>query len=338
MKLRIITLIAIAGMFSVSQAANSNAGSTAYSFLKIGVGAKSQAMAGAYVGLADDITSLHSNPAGLVAPVYDLRTPSDFYYEGESDYEQIPLKQIEFKQNRFIATYISYLVDFQSGFLGYARKLNDRSSLGISLQYLDYGSFDRLDESGVPLGTFSSYDMALGVTFAKRINRELSLGITGKFILEKIDSLSSDAMALDIGALYRFDDGRTSLGVAIRNFGSQLNGMTDSHKDNLPFLADVGMSHSLRGLPLTIDADLSIPADNNVFFAIGGQFEAFDPFFLRVGWTSMGQDYKTGANNDSFGGFAGGFGYKYQDYAIDYSYSSYADIGNVHRVSFSVEF
>lgn len=338
MKIRLITLMAIVSMFAAANAGDSNAGKSAYSFLKIGVGAKAQAMGGAYVALSDDITSLHSNPAGLTATVYNFKLPKDYYYEEDSEDAEVEAKQIEFRQNRFMATYISYLVDFQSGFLGYARKLNDLSSFGISLQYEDYGSFDRLNSAGENLGTFGAYDMALGLTYSKRFTKELSLGITGKFIMEKIDSLSSDAMALDVGGLYRFDDGRTSVGFAVRNFGSQLSGMTDAHKDALPFLADVGMSHSLRGMPLTVDADLTIPTDNNVYFSIGGQFEAFDPFFIRVGWSSIGQDYKTGADNDVFGGFAGGFGYHYQDYAIDYAYSSYADVGNVHRISFSAGF
>jgi hypothetical protein len=46
---------------------------SAYSFLKIGVSAKAQAMGGAYAGLADDIGGLYYNPAGLTAPSYILQ-------------------------------------------------------------------------------------------------------------------------------------------------------------------------------------------------------------------------------------------------------------------------
>ena len=41
------------------------AGSTAAQFLKIGAGARSIAMGGAYAAIADDILSIYWNPAGL---------------------------------------------------------------------------------------------------------------------------------------------------------------------------------------------------------------------------------------------------------------------------------
>ena len=124
----------------------------------------------------------------------------------------------------------------------------------------------------------------------------------------------------------------------MKNLGSQLKGFTKSHKDPLPFMMDIGLSHSLRGMPLTVNTDLTIPTDNDVFFALGAQWESFRPFFIRLGWTSRGEEYKTGSDKDKFGGFAGGFGYHYNDYYIDYSYSSFADLGNVHRFSVSMEF
>jgi hypothetical protein len=330
---------------TVSWAATSNTGKNAYAFLKIGIGAKAEAMAGAYVALADDISSLYNNPAGLAAPVYDIRSSQDFYYEeyegeGEIDEEEtaVSAKPVQFKQNRFFATYINYILDLQAGYIGYARQLNETSVLGGSIQYQDYGTLDRYNSLAEYGGTFGASDIALGVTYSKRATREITVGITGKFIIEGIDSLTSDGMAVDVGGLYRFRDGRTSLGAAVKNLGFQLKGLTKSHRDPLPLLFDVGLSHSLRGLPFTFNADLTVPSDNDVYISIGGQWEAFRPLYLRLGWTSKGKDYKTGSDKDKYGGLAGGFGYHYGDYYIDYAYSSFADIGNVHRLSIGVEF
>lgn len=339
MKITAIIILAISIISSIAIAGNSNTGRSAYSFLKIGMSAKEEAMAGAFVGLADDVSSINNNPAGLSASVYDLRGPKDYFAESEDTYElETETRIVENKPNRFFATYINYLLDFQSGYLGYVRTLNESSSLGVSFQYQDYGSFDKLDSFGEPTGTFGAYDIALGISYSKRLSPEFSLGITGKFILAKIDSLTSDGMAADLGALYRFDGGRTSLGLAVKNLGTQLKGYTKSHKDPLPLMFDFGLSHSLRGMPMTINTDITIPTDNDVFFALGGQWESFKPFFVRVGWSSRGQDYKTGSDKDKFGGFAAGFGYRFQDYNIDYSYSSFADIGNVHRISLGADF
>ena len=128
------------------------------------------------------------------------------------------------------------------------------------------------------------------------------------------------------------------MGLAVMNLGVQLKGLTKSHKDPLPLLIDAGLSHKLKGVPLTVNADVTYPTDNNVFFAIGVQWESFRPFFLRAGWSSASKNYKTNSDKDKYGGLAGGFGYHYQDYGLDYSYSSYADLGNVHRITLGVDF
>lgn len=341
--MRIITAIAIILMINIAAWAGSDdVGTTAYPFLKVGVSAKSQAMAGAFVGLADDLSSLHCNPAGLTAPVYKFSVYDD-YYDDEDDYSdkfasKDYIESRMAKPNKFIATYMDYLLDFQTGYLGYVRNLSELSSFGVSLQYQDYGTFERRASDNSPNGTFSAYDMAFGLTYSKRLNRELSLGATAKFIIEKIDSSSSDAMALDLGGLYRFGGGRTSLGLAAKNIGTQLKGFTKAHKDPLPVMIDFGFSHSLKGMPLIINGDITYPFDNDPFFALGAQLESFRTFFLRLGWSSAGLDYKTGSDKDIFGGFAAGFGYQIEDYMLDYAYSSYADIGNVHRITIAAGF
>jgi hypothetical protein len=337
-----VSIVLVLAMATVSLGANANAGKNAYTFLKVGVGAKAQAMAGAFAGLADDISSLYYNPAGLTAPIYIFHkakassSESSEYAEGEEPTATMEIKPTS--RNRFVATYLNYILDFQSGYLGYVRSLDDKTAAGISINYQGYGSFKRLDSQGNDDGNFSAYDMALGLTYSKKLASNIFVGGTGKLIIEKIDSYSSDALGLDLGILYHLADGRTGLGLTVTNLGFQLKGLTKAHKDPLPLTIDGGFSHHLKGLPLTVTADIVVPTDNKAFFALGGQFESLRPFLLRVGWSSAGQDYKTGSSKDGRAGFAGGFGYQYQGYIFDYSYSSYADLGNVHRLTFNADF
>jgi hypothetical protein len=335
MKVKSILIIAVVSLIAQLlfvqnvSAINSKAGTSAYTFLKIGTGAKSQALGGAFVGLADDETALYYNPAGLTADaesfeLYDdlLDTPG-----------QKPV------QNRFTASYINYLLDFQYGFIGYVRNLDDRASAGLSIAYQNYGTFNRLDAVGDKIGTFGASDMAIGLTYSKRIRSDLSLGGTGKFIYEKIDTYSSDGLAVDVGLMYLVsDDGSTRLGFALTNFGAQLSGLTETHKDPLPTKAAVGLSHRLRGLPIVFTTEIGKPFDNEFYLSLGTEIVSLSPFFLRIGWTSTGRDYKSGSDSDTLAGFAGGFGYGYKEYTIDYSYSSYADLGSVHRVSLGAGF
>lgn len=292
-----------------AEGTNSKVGTTSYGFLKVDVSARSTAMGGAFVGLSDDEAALYFNPAGLI--------------------------QIETK--RFFTTYNNYITDIQSGFLGYVHPYSEDLRLGGSISYFNYGSFTKTDDQGANLGTFGASDFALAVSLAKAINTQFSLGATGKFIYEKIEGYSSDALALDLGILYISRDNRTRIGGVGQNIGVQLKGHTESHKDPLPTSIKLGISHNMRELPLTVAADAVKPFDNDIFFNLGGEFTALTPLSLRLGWSSFGKNFKTDSDKDNWAGFAAGFGVTWKVYRFDYAYSSYADLGGVHKISVSGE-
>lgn len=310
-----------------AEAIDSRAGTSAYTFLKIGTGAKAQALGSAFVGLADDETALYYNPAGLTAK----SEGGELYDDLLDKPKKKPIK------NRFAATYMNYLLDFQYGFVGYVRDLDEQTSAGISISYQNYGTFNRLDAAGDKIGTFGASDMAIGLTYSRRIRPGWSLGASGRIIYEKIDSYSSNGLAFDVGAMHTEGTG-TRFGLAITNFGAQLSGLTSTHKDPLPTKAALGLSHRLRGLPFVFSGELGKPFDGDFYLAMGLQVVSLEPFFLRVGWTTAGKDYRVGTDRDPLAGFAGGFGYSYLDYRLDYSYSSYADLGSVHRITLGAGF
>jgi hypothetical protein len=325
----IFGLVVLTTLATSAQAINSKAGTAAYTFLKIGIGAKSQAMGGAFVGLADDATALYYNPAGLTS------------LSGEAlVFDELLDKPLNpTPKNRFTASYLNYLVDFQYGFLGYTRQLDSASAIGASISYQNYGSFTRLDRDGTELGTFGASDFAFGLTYSKRFAPRFSAGVTGKFISEKVDTYSSNGMAVDLGLMYLVTpDASTRAGLAITNLGAQLKGLSETHKDKLPTKIAAGISHHLKGLPLLFAGELGKPFDNDFYGALGVELVSLKPFFLRLGWNSQAKDYKVGAGNDTMAGFSGGFGVAYKMYQIDYSYSSYADVGSVHRISVEAGF
>ena len=83
---------------------HSDAGTSAFPFLKINIGARAIAMGGAATGLADDESALYYNPAGIVS----------------------------FEEKRWIGGYHNYFVDMQSGFVGMIFPLNDKSSMAYA--------------------------------------------------------------------------------------------------------------------------------------------------------------------------------------------------------------
>ncbi len=292
---------------SISWGVNSKVGTTAYSFLKIDPSARSTGMGGAFVGLSNDESALYFNPAGLI--------------------------QTEGK--RFFTTYNNYISDIQSGFLGYVHPYSENLRFGISICYFNYGSMIKTDALGTNLGTFGASDFAFALSLTRKVTPNFSLGGTGKFIYEKIEVYSSDALALDLGAFYISKDSRTCIGGVGQNLGIQLKGTTKSHKDQLPASVKLGISHQLKELPLIFAADVAKPFDNDVFFNLGGEFIALKPLYLRAGWSSFGKNFKTDSDQDNLAGFAAGFGVIWKVYRFDYAFSSYADLGGVHKISIS---
>jgi long-subunit fatty acid transport protein len=309
-KTKIVLLALIIISFSMPCAyadINSNAGTTAYSFLKIGVGARALAMGGAFVGLADDQSAIYFNPAGLT----------------------------QLSNRSFTTSYNNYLTDIQSGFIGYIHPYDEKTRLGISINYFNYGSFDRTNQYGENLGTFGAADFALIATYARKVHPLISLGVNAKFILEKIDNYTSDALALDIGAFHKSERKKIQLGAAVQNLGYQLKGFSSGHKESLPAEIKVGISHYPKGLPLLVAIDGAKPFDNDIYFNFGAELLSLKPVFLRAGWSSFGKNYKTNSDKDDLAGFSFGLGVNWKVYKFDYAYSSYADLGGVHRISIS---
>ncbi len=313
-----------------SWGANSKVGTYAYPFLKIPVGAKAPAMGGAYTGLSNDVAGMYFNPAGIT--------------------------QVE--GSEISASYNNYLTDIQGGYVSYITSRGQNGKIGLAINYLNYGSTPKTDESGNDLGEFGGGDFAASATIAWRFLGEteeayevaesryedkeshprwngLSLGLTAKFVYESLDEYSSDALAVDIGVMYGLKDDRTRLGASASNLGFQLKGLSPGHKDAMPAILRFGVGHQLKAAPLIIAVDAVKPMDNDVHFAAGLNFTQFYPVQLRAGYTTLGKDMKTGSDKDNWGGLSFGLGLKLNKFLFDYAVVPYADLGTSHRVGIS---
>ncbi len=316
-----LTVVALLALSGLALAGKSKVGTTAYPFLKIGVGAKALSMGGAFVGLADDESALYYNPAGLVG--LTTRAVS--------------------------ASYMNYIADIQSGnlviaiprgvtpvdeYLDEENPINDaQSTLAFGITYLNYGDIDETNSAGQVLDQFGGSDMAFSLTYAAKAGRQLAVGATVKVIYQKIDEYDSQGLATDVGVLYRLKDGRTNLGLSASNLGFQLSGLSEDHKDPLPILIRAGLSHQLREIPLTVSGEGVLPSDNDVYGAVGLEFHPDLPLAFRAGYSSFGSNYKTDGDKDNTAGLAFGAGFKMPKLNIDYAYLPYADLGSLHRVN-----
>lgn len=290
---------------------NSNAGTTMFSFLKIEPSARPSAMGGAFTGLSDDAAALYYNPAGTAT------------LEGR----------------QFIFSYNNSVVDIQTGFLGYIYPVSSGQKLLAYVNYVNYGEFIRTDEYGVEYGTFSGSDLLFAGGYSAVVKEDLQIGAVVKAIYEQIDVYSAIGLALDLGMKWQLEGGQTDIGLAVLNLGPKV--FTFTYKGGtkkLPLAVRGGFSSRLRGLPLLVAADLVYPTDNDLYVALGAELLNLKPMYIRLGWTSLGSNYKTDSDKDDFAGFAAGFGFDYRRMQLSYTITPQAELGTSHRVTLTGAF
>ncbi len=285
---------------------NSNAGTKGFSFLKINIGARAVGMGGAFTGLADDESALYYNPAGIAG----------------------------FEQKRLIGGYHHYFADMQSGFLGYISPIGFDKAYGIYVSYLNYGDFIETDLAGNTLGEFGGGDLMFGVSGAMKVNYNLSLGASVKFIYEKIQEFSATGLAADLGVRYSTNRDRYSVGAAVQHLGFQMSSLGEE-KDGLPITFRAGGSAKPRGLPMTLSGDLILPVDNDLIVALGAEYWELKPLYIRFGWNSFGSNYRTEESDDKLAGLALGVGFDVKNYQISYAFAPGAELGESHRITFT---
>jgi len=216
------------------------------SFLLISPGARAGGMGEAQVALANDAYASYWNPAGLafsrgqeIAAMHMNWLPGladDIYYE----------------------------------FLAYRMDLGDFGALGFHATYVSLGEIVHTGATGPEeLSTFTSYMWNLGVSYARQIGPQLSLGVTVKYFQQYLaparvlDQEDRDAVsgniAFDIGVLrHGFGTDRISLGASVTNMGSAISFLDQQRADPAPTRFRTGMSIDIlqrRNMSLVVAYD-----------------------------------------------------------------------------------
>ncbi len=300
-------IIVISGSTLMARDIHEKAGTTAFPFLRINVGARAVGMGGAFTGLADDASALYYNPAGMTS----------------------------LEENRFILGYHNYVVDIQSGFVGGIWKLNDNSSLGAYASYLNFGEFIEADQQGNQSGeTFGGGDILLSVGYARRLSYKVEVGGTVKMIYETLDEYSASGIAVDLAAKYSGDRRRFSAGIMVQNLGTQLSSLGEETYD-LPLTFRGGISYKPVGLALILASDVIMPLDSRMDIAAGLEYYELKPFYIRAGWNSFGTNFRTADSKDNWAGLSVGVGFDVNQFNIGYAFQAGAELGDMHRITFT---
>lgn len=276
-------------------------GSNSFSFLELGAGGRPGGMAGAYVGLANDINAILYNPAGL--------------------------SFLQRKEATFM--YLSSFQDISYSFIGYGQPIKNLGIMGFGITRLDSGKIKKTNEDSQgnyveTTGNFSEQDYSINLGFGKAIlNKKLMLGLAIKGINQEIDKFQVFGWAVDFGVLVKIFNEKIQLGTSILNLG------TDIKNNPLPSSTKIGISV----FPInnfTFSQETKIPIDaSEITYSVGIEYVLFDIVGLRAGYQS-GQVVGEG--------ITAGIGLKINNMGMDYSYMPYGELGLSHRLSLTFNF
>lgn len=297
-------MVAIMAIFGKVAVAANDGGRTAADFLQIGIGARAAGMGGAHSAASNDAGAAYWNPAGLTSV----------------------------SGGEVVLGHFSLYQDIKMEYGALAFKTSDRTSLAVSITYLGYGQIDGYDVAGVSTGEqIAAYDWAGGLSFAYRLNQNLSLGATGKFVNQRLDDVSGSAFALDLGARYEFE-WFTVAGV-VANFGTKMD--FDGVSEQLPTSARLAVSAHPWGPSLGTSLELDNRFQGGAAIKHGVEYCYDGQYFLRTGYNYLPQ-----ADHRSFGqGMSFGVGARFGRAEVDYAFSpgeKYA-AEDLHRLSFKLQ-
>jgi hypothetical protein len=301
------------------------AGISSLQFLKIGVGGRGAALGESMVAVANDVSAIFWNPAGLP----HSRSNAVMMYHGE------------------------WLVELKHDFIGMVYHLGNSDVVGVSVISLATEDMKVTTETQ-PLGTgayFKYSDVAVGLTYSRRMTEQFSFGATARYIQENLDILKVRAILFDLGTYYVMGLGSARFGVVVTNFGSDvtptgdvrlLDGSTVASFQpfspptvfKLGFAFEPLMDETQR---VTLSVQLNHPNDNAENVRIGFEYEWQSWLSLRAGLKRTVGEPFFGIDKKSADDYSLGIGVKmdlgFTTTAFDYAFTNFNELGSVHRVS-----
>jgi hypothetical protein len=318
-------------------------GAAGAQFLKIGVGARANGMAGAFSAIANDLSALFYNNAGIV----DIGG-----YMGSFSYTQ---------------WFGGYSHNFIAGVVPIAERY--RAALSVTSFTSGPIPLTTVQDENRLNTTYSITDVAIGGTFAGQLTDQFSFGVTLKYVQNGIGGMSASGILADVGTMYRFRGVR--LGFSISNLGPQmqfsggdLNFRTDLYRElqyqqidasylvnpfNAPISLKAGLAADLTSELLGLyesDPNLGINQEREHRWLLALDFETLSdvPEQLAVGteytWRDLLSIRAGYRYNQSVFGLSGGIGLRYIgsgfEGMLDYSIQPTSALGIVNRFSLTV--
>ncbi len=322
-------------------------------FLKIPVGARAEALGGAYVAVANDAFAVFWNPAG-VAQISNR-------WQGKYvvDPSRLPDNVKAPSQNPMTAVrgdrtlglvHIQWIADISYNALAYIQPL-PTGVLGISLASLTMPDMEITTEYN-PDGTsnyFSYGDALIGLSYALPMTDNFSWGVTVKYVSEILAETRMNNVLVDLGTYYWTGFRDLRIGVALAHFGPNAkpdgsytlyDGSGGSYKKEYKaysppteFRLGGAMTFFAAGdHKFLASMQLNHPVDNAENIKTGFEYSFMNILFLRGG-------LKFNTDEDRWVIGAGvNAPWRRAALLIDYSYTDFGILDKAQRISIGILF
>jgi len=272
------------------------AGTSIYTFLKIGVSARAEGMGEAVVALQQDAASIYYNP-GTIA---------------------------QFSGTKFSASRIKWPADINYDYFAFTRKLAGRHSIGFSAGILHMAPMMETTEY-LPHGTgnyFIYQDRFIGLTYGARMTDRFSFGVTIKHVQEDLAGYQLSTPMMDMGTFYWTGYKSLRFSASLSHFGGQskptgtfekkyldsetgeeIISQTEFQEFSPPSVFRVGAAMDVIDKPgrvMILALQLNHPVDNAENIAAGLEYTFIEMLHIRAGYriNKIEQNYSFGIGLD----------------------------------------
>ncbi|SMO68967.1 hypothetical protein SAMN06265379_10521 [Saccharicrinis carchari] len=315
-------------------------GENTYDFLNLTNSARVAALGGANVSIADsDMNLAYHNPALL---------------QKEMD-------------NALVLNFVPYMSSINYGYVGYARHFDNIGSFSFGVHNINYGDFEHTNDIGENMGVVTAAEYSFNLTYARQLSPRLSMGLTAKPIYSKFDVYTSFGLAADFGVNYYHAESNFSMGIVLKNVGSQISSYNDVH-ETMPSDLQIGFSKSLAHAPFrfsltaqnllnwdltyklydaqnTSSSALGEESTESGFgdklmrhMVVGVEFMPSKSFHVDFGYNHRRRKELGYAERMSTAGFSWGFGFKVYKFLFSYGSARYHLGGSSNHFSIATNF
>ena len=317
-------------------------GQNVYSFINLPNSARVQALGGSAIAFRDDDVNMAYQNPGLINSSM---------------------------ANRLSLTYVNYFSDINFGNVAYAMNIKKAGTLALSMQYINYGNFERADYTGLVTGEFTAGEYCFNAGFGRKIDSLFSVGVNLKGIYSGLESYSSFGMAVDLGVSYMSPDKLFEASALIKNFGYQFKTYVDNNRETLPMEMQIGMSKRLKHVPmrfsfvahnlqqpimtyndplkpeesidpLTGDTVINKVGVGNKILRhaiLGAEFNITKALAFRIGYNYQRRQEMKVESRLGTVGLSWGLGVKVYKFSISYARSAYHLAGSPNQISLSAK-